>query len=160
MKDTAIDFQALDRECSVFCRYLIGQNPNDYIRKKYRDANLSHAFDPGNPSHPFDDFLVAIAGISPWTTRMIDVYTLFFQRSSVIRKKLVLLLAILESAAPSHRYLDSVDSKIPLLFLMKCVFRSLTFVGLLLIVTVLILPFQLFVRGSVNFIAVCLARHG
>lgn len=159
MKDTAINFKALDRECSVFCRYLIGQAPNDYVRKKYRDANLSHPFAIGNPSPSSDDFLVIIARISPWATRMIDVYSLFFQRSSLVRKKLVLLLAILESASPSHRYLDSVDSTIPLL-LLRCVFRSLTFVILLLIVTVLILPFQLLVRGSASFLGVWLPRHG
>ena len=31
----------LDRECAVFCRYLIGQEPNEYVKKKYRAAHQS-----------------------------------------------------------------------------------------------------------------------
>jgi hypothetical protein len=159
MTDTAVDFKALDRECSVFCRYLIGQAPNDYVKKKYREAHRSRSFARHNPSIPSDDFLVKIARISPWSTRFIDVYSSFFQRTSLVRKKLVLLLAILESAEPSHHYLESVDSTIALI-VVKSVLRSLTFVVLLLIGAVLIFPFQLVFRGGANVIGAWLPRHG
>jgi hypothetical protein len=155
-----INCRVLDRECGVFCRYLIGENPNEYIKKKYRDAHLGHPFTASNASHPFDEFLLGMASVNTWTTRLIDVYSVVFQPSSLVRKKLILLLAILESSAPTHRFLDSVDSNFLLFFLMKCVFRLLTFFGVLVVVIVLIFPLQLFVRGSVNFLRLCLARHG
>src|SRR5262245_43793124 len=109
MDELRFDFTILDRECNVFCRYLIGQTPNDYVRKKYRDAHGSRSLVGGGCISPWDALLIRIARISPWSTRITDVYSRVFYGSSLIRKKLVLLLAILESCAPSHRYLDSVD---------------------------------------------------
>jgi hypothetical protein len=159
MKDTAIELTALDRECSVFCRYLIGQNPNEYVREKYREAHRSRSFSRYNRSKAADGFLVKIARISPWSTQFIDVYSSCFERTSLVRKKLVLLLAILESAAPSHLWLESVDSTIGLI-VVKSALRSVTFVMLLLLSFVVIFPFQMVLRGSANFIGAWLPRHG
>ena len=109
MKDSGVDSSALDRECAVFCRYLIGQEPNEYVKKKYRAAHQARSL-RGDLAHPADDFLVKAASIGPWSTKIIDAYTRVFHPFSMVRKKLVLLLAILECCAPPHAHLDSVDS--------------------------------------------------
>ena len=160
MKETPIDFKILDRECSIFCRYLIGQAPNDYVSKRYRDAHRSYPFTNSGSSGLSEDLLMKIARTSPWCARIIDIYSRFFQPFSVIRKKLVLLLAILESCAPTHFYLDSVDSDLISLLPLKLVLRCLTFAILLLVVILTILPLQLVVRGGANVIRLWLPSHG
>ena len=160
MNKAKTDLTILNRECGVFCRYLIGQTPNDYVRKKYRDAHRGRPFVSGDCFGPWDGFLVSIATIGPWSTRIVDVYSRVFRGSSLIRKKLVLLLAILESCEPSHRYLDSVDSnKIPLLAL-RLASGCLTFVMMLVIVIVAILPLQLVVWAAAKFQGLSLTHHG
>ncbi len=155
-----MDPKTLDRECSVFCRYLLGQEPNEYVKKKYREAHQSRSFNRGEHSDPGDGFLVKIARINPWSAKIIDAYSRVFRPYSTIRKKLVLLLAILESCAPTHGYLDSVDSNsIPLLAL-RLVQRCLTFALILMVGIGVILPVELILRGSTKCLVLWLPRHG
>ena len=85
------------------------------VREKKVSGGASNRFSAERPRYPADGFLVKVAGIGPWSTKIIDAYTRVFRPFSTVRKKLILLLAILESCAPTHAYLDSVDSgSIPL----------------------------------------------
>lgn len=119
----------LDAEARCFGRYLLGQTPNDYAVAKYRyyhDTLRSQLGDQrvyelpdqpgdrigdesGGSGDRFDRFLLGVARRHPWLTRMADAYGRFFRPRGLLRKKLVLLLAILESCHPSHKMLDSVD---------------------------------------------------
>jgi len=154
-----LDYNALDRECAVFCRYLIGQEPNEYVKKKYRAAHKT-GFLRGERTYPTDSFLVKAAGIGPWSTKIIDAYTRLFRPFSTVRRKLVLLLAILESCAPTHTYLDSVDSNsIPFLFV-RFIQRCLTFALIVIVSIVVILPVELMLRASVKCLVLWLPRHG
>jgi len=155
-----IDADLLDRECSVFCRYLIGQKPDDYVKRKYWEAHRDHTLSGSGLSNRFDSLLVKIAGISPWTTKPIDVYARVFQPHSLVRKKLILLLAILESCAPTYEYLDIVDSANVLRFFMASFQRCFIFAVLLLVATVAILPIGLVVRGGLKVITTLVPRHG
>jgi hypothetical protein len=159
MKDSGVDSGALDRECTVFCRYLIGQEPNQYVKEKYRAAHQTRSL-RGELTHPADDFLVKAARIGPWSTKIIDSYTRVFRPFSMVRKKLVLLLAILECCAPTHAYLDSVDSNSIPLLLVRFTHRCLTFALIVMGGILLILPAELLLRGSVKHIASWLPRHG
>ena len=143
-----MDVKALDRECVVFCRYLIGQEPSEYVKRKYREAHQSRSFNHGEHSDPADGLLVKIARIHPWSTNIIDAYTRVFRPFSTVRKKLVLLLAVLETCAPTHAYLDSLDSaSVPLLCL-RLVQRCLTFALIVIVSALVILPADLVLRGS------------
>jgi len=158
MKTARLDDHTLDRECTVFCRYLIGQEPNDYVKQKYRAAHRTSPL--GDAGDAADAFLIKVAGIGSWSTKIIDAYTRVFRPFSILRKKLVLLLAVLESCAPTHAYLDSVDSSsIPLLFL-RLVQRCLIFVLLVIVGVVVILPVELILRGSAKCFVFWLPRHG
>lgn len=96
----------LNNECNVFCYYLINQKPSKYVLEKYQDAHRVGSINRNIDSN-FDKLLISIAKIS-FFTKLVDVYTSIFFKGAVFRKKLILLLAILESCAPTCYYLDSV----------------------------------------------------
>jgi len=160
MTDSLIDRDALDRESLVFCRYLVGEKPNDYIQRKYREAHRSRPLASRDPSLPAEDLLVRIARISPLTTRIIDSYTRVVRPVSLIRKKLVLLLAILESSAPTYKYIDSVDAISIPAFLLRSVQRFLSFALLSAVAILLVFPLDLVLRGSTKFGVSWLPRNG
>jgi hypothetical protein len=151
--------EALDRECAVFCRYLIGQQPNEYVKEKYRAGHRAGSLWNGGECSA-DAFLVKVAGIAPWITKLVDSYARVFRPSSTVRKKLVLLLAILESCAPTHAYLDAVDSgAVPLLFL-RLICRCVIFVLVLTLGVLLLFPVELALRGNVKRLFLWAPRNG
>jgi hypothetical protein len=159
MTTSATEKSALDRECSIFCRYLIGREPNEYVKHKYRTAHQTSSLQ-GDAWDAADAFLVKVAGIGSWSTRIIDAYTRVFRPFSIIRKKLVLLLAILESCAPTHAYLDTADSSpIPFLFV-RFIQRGVSFLLILLIGISIVLPAELMLRASAKCIVFWLPRNG
>jgi nucleoside-diphosphate-sugar epimerase len=137
---------ALDRECRLFCRYLVGQQPTRYVVEKYRDGNeRCLAADGSNPSR-FDVALVRIAGKSRLFTKLVDSYTSVFFKGALAKKKLVLLLAILESSPPTDRYLDSVDSPNKLGIYFKMGLRGMVFVLALVLSAAAFLPLRIVLR--------------
>ena len=159
MKEPFID-EALDRECSVFCRYLIGQEPNEYVKRKYRDAHRSLSWARVDQANPSDIFLLHVARIRPWSSKVIDAYARVFRPASLVRKKLILLLAILESCAPSHLYLDAVDASSIPAFVLKSLPRCATFVLAFSLAVFLIFPLELAARGSAKLSVLWSPRHG
>ena len=108
----------LERECRVFTRHLIGSDPGDYVTARYVDA---HRVRPGFAPHSrLDLFLCSFAGASPVTARLADAWAAVFAPGSTLRRKLVLLLAMLESSAPHYRRLEEVSGG-----------RGVAFVGLI-----------------------------
>jgi len=147
MREPSVDHEALDRECAVFCRYLIGQQPSEYVKRKYREAHQSRLFNHVLPD-PRDSLLVTLARIGPWSTKIIDSYARVVRPFSTVRKKLVLLLAILECCSPANAYLDSVDSHSIALLLLRFVQRCLTFNLIIVVSIFVILPVDLVLRVS------------
>ncbi len=91
--------------------------------------------------------LVKIAIISPATTWIVDTYARMFHRAALIRKKVVLLLAILECSSPSHHYLDTPDSsRLPWLIL-KSVGIGVSCILAAVVATSVILPIALGARA-------------
>ena len=83
----------LERECRVFTRYLVGREPSEYVRAKYADA---HTIVPAYATlDAFHRRLLGIARTGPAFTRLADAYTRAFAPRGALRKKLILLLAIL-----------------------------------------------------------------
>jgi hypothetical protein len=98
----------MDRECTAFATYLTGREPNGYVKDRYRLAHergeLANIPEPG----AFERALVWLATF-PFAARIVDVYTALFMKRAVVRKKLVLVLAILECCAPSYHYFEHPD---------------------------------------------------
>lgn len=96
----------LERECGVFCRYLGNQTANGYVLRKYRDGHSSSTFRARCPPQTIDRVLLHLALTHPLGTKMADAYACVFTPRGVLRHKLVLLLAILESCAPTYKVFD------------------------------------------------------
>ncbi len=99
----------INTECRVFCRYLTGQLPDPYISRKYAEA-----FSPRQPlsrdlQSEFDALLVRLAVIHPLFTRTVDIFSRIFYTDSTLRKRLVLLLALLEIQSSTAVELDYPD---------------------------------------------------
>jgi hypothetical protein len=94
----------LRRECHVFCRFLIGREPSRYVADKYVSG---HASLPAAGVDVLDRALLACAGGAPWMTGVADSYAAVARRDALLRKKLVLLLAILENSPDTHLACDT-----------------------------------------------------
>jgi hypothetical protein len=100
----------LNLECVRFARYLTKQAVTPYVLEKYRDAHVRHPRLDAATAPRFDRLLVAIArahGLGAW---LVDTYTAVFLKPAIIRQKWVLLVAILESTAPTAAIFDAPDS--------------------------------------------------
>jgi hypothetical protein len=95
----------LDAECRIFTRYLLGRDPDDYVTARYAAAHAEIAALAAVDS--FDESLVAFARIGPVFTKITDSYASLFSPRAALRKKLVLLLAILETRSPFHQTIDA-----------------------------------------------------
>jgi hypothetical protein len=96
----------LAREVDVFCRYLCGAPAGEYVLAQYLGAHAAGVVElPSTTS--FDRALVRMARASPALTRALDAYARVFANGGLLRRKLVLLLAILETKSPTAEQLDA-----------------------------------------------------
>ena len=98
MADATHLMNGLDRECRAFSDYLTGEEPTDYIIRKYRAGHAAIPCQSRRPVNPFEVALVGFAGKGRIRARMADAYARIFFPHGALRQKLVLLLAILETA--------------------------------------------------------------
>jgi hypothetical protein len=89
----------LDRESEVFARYLTGKGAGDYVRRKYREAHERGALGPSSAS---DRALVDVARRGTWWARLADAHARLFAPGGLLRRKLVLVLALLECREPAR----------------------------------------------------------
>ena len=116
------DLATIDRECAVFTRYLVGQPHTDYIHKQYEMAVLARDLANDAEFAAFDRRTLNFARRNVFFTRVTDAYCAIFHRHGVLRRKLILLLAILEHAAPTADRFDR--PKNPRLY--RCRHKSFT----------------------------------
>ena len=130
----------LKRECEVFCQYLIDAEPTEYVLQKYEDAHKLSSSNRAVKLELFDRTLLTIARIGPLATRLVDGYAALFFGNSSVRRKLILLLAILESCAPFHSRLDTIDEGPSAIIAARTVRRVCASGFLLLIAVVTLVP--------------------
>jgi hypothetical protein len=112
----------LDAECHVFTRHIMGCAPDPYVCAKYQAA---HTVMPALlTADRFDESLVAFARSGPLCTKVADSYARVFSRGSALRKKLVLLLAILETRPPFHGKIDQAIGGPAVLVLARLALRT------------------------------------
>jgi hypothetical protein len=98
------DETRLKRECRTLGSYLIGTTPDAYVVAKYARA---HAVSPVYSSTDrFELLLVRLAGANRSLARIVDAYAAVLAPTALVRRKLILLLAILETCAPSSQIID------------------------------------------------------
>ena len=130
----------LDRECQTFCRFLLQHEPTEYVLQKYHDAHVVCGVREPEPATSFDAVLLRIGRVHPWLTRLADVYGRLLLPGSRLRVKLVLLLAILESCAPTEaRFRLSQAGYLPVV-LLRLLFYGVGFATHLILALLLFLP--------------------
>lgn len=100
-----VERAALDAECRVFTRHLLGVAPAPAVVDAYIAA---HERAPHYAAETaFDRRLVAAAVRHPVVARLADAYGRLLAPTGLLRRKLVLLLAILETTPPHYRAVDA-----------------------------------------------------
>jgi hypothetical protein len=85
---------ALRTEARQFSRYLIGAEPSDALVARYCDAN---AILFAAPPSPRDRARLAFAAAHPWAIPLLDAALAVSDPTSLFRKKLLVMMAILET---------------------------------------------------------------
>jgi|GEM_PF-852457 hypothetical protein len=135
--------QVLDLECNTLTHYLIQRAPTPYILAKYREAHQVSPKLARLGAAPFDRFLVELSRKNIALTKLVDAYTALFFRNAAVRKKMVLLLAILESCAPTYPIFDQPDANGRAAFLLCFVRQGIVFALSLMVAAILLLPLHL-----------------
>ena len=117
----------LDRECRVYCEYLLGEVPDAYVAAKYRAANLARNLCGPAPENGFEAFLLRLARRGGMFTGMVDTFTGVFGRRSVFRKKMTMLVAILESCGSWHDQIGSAAPGSKTALFLRLAFQGLGF---------------------------------
>ena len=133
----------LERECRVYTQYLIGQQPTPYVLAKYLDYHRVSGAIADLESDRFDRLLVSVSAFGPVFTQLVDSYTARFYKGSAVRRKLVLLLALLECSPPSFQYLDAADSASMSAIVFRMIARAGLYAIALLVSMLLLLPIHL-----------------
>ena len=131
----------LEAECDVFARYLTGSGASDYLKRKYREAHAQAQGALGAPSSAFDRALVAVARRGIWCTRSADAHARLFASGGLLRKKLVLVLALLECSAPAR--VDVPRSRSGAGFFLRAAWLGTSFALLACLATLFFLPLRL-----------------
>jgi len=99
----------LDSECAVFCRYLIGADPSPATTALYRRAHELGTLAPRESDGRFQHALVALARWGTWPARLADCHSRIFSQAGLLRRKLTLVLALLECDPTAFERVDRVD---------------------------------------------------
>jgi NADH dehydrogenase len=130
-----------ERECVVFSDYLLGYAADAYVKRKYAEATA--VVDGLTPRHPFDAFVLRFAAKNKLCTRLAAAYARVFLPGAVLHRKLILLLAILESNPPSSRMIDAPVKGPRALLLIRLGVRGLLAVLSLIAGTLVLAPARL-----------------
>lgn len=135
-------------ECVLFSSYLVGKKPNQYIIEKYKKAHEGLNLLPENR---FDKVLIGLANRNSFLTRLSDTYCQIFFKKSLLRKKLTLLLGILESSASTYQNFEKANgSALPILFI-RLFWILFLFILTAIVSILLLLPLQLFTKTIPGF---------
>ncbi len=94
----------LKKECALFTHYLIGRGPDEYVQKKYIKAHNISIYE--RDAGLFDSLLIKAANRNEFILKLADSYTSIFYKNAVLRKKLVLMLSILECCNSTYGDVD------------------------------------------------------
>jgi NADH dehydrogenase len=134
--------ERLNNECRAVCRYLLNSEPNEYVLRKYREAHNQRGAGPDLSSGLFERILVRLSRGGRLGARLVDSYTRVFCKRAVIRKKLILVLAILETTYPYCTDIDSVSCSSKAEFLGSMAIRTVGFAVLCMVSASVLAPLQ------------------
>ena len=99
----------------MFTKYLVSREVSEYVTERYVDYHATCGSAQIVDRRNFDDFVLRIVRRAPWCLSFVDSYTSVFVKHSLLRNKLIVLLAILECTPPYCDEIDSASRKGPLI---------------------------------------------
>jgi len=99
--DTNEDQFRLQQECRTFTRYLMHREPDSYVLRKYLECHAA-VFQDASIVVPIDNALLRFARKGRFWTRIADAYARIFRPRGTLRRKLILIFAILENSRAYH----------------------------------------------------------
>jgi hypothetical protein len=134
----------LARECRLFTRYLVDGAADAALVGKYAAA---HGVRPElSPGSRFERIDLGLARQGVWPARMADAHARIFAPRTALRRKLILLLAILETTPPHARRIDDPGGVPPALVPLRLVGHGLLAMAVLAVGSIILLPAQLACR--------------
>lgn len=130
----------LERECRLFSKYLIELWPSEYVLKKYQEAHQLGHPSLGRPIQLFDDILIWLARRHTFVLRLADTYAGLFYKDALLRRKLVLLLAILECSPGAFEQLDRPEVRTQPALYGLCILKGLTLAAMSLLAVAILAP--------------------
>jgi hypothetical protein len=131
----------LEQECRTYARYLTGRSPEPYVVAKYLEC---HAVCGARvaPADSFDRWLTEASARGPFRARLADTYASRFLKQAAVRRKLVLMLALLECSPRSFASLDAAGGGgLPGTFV-SLAFGAALYAGVLALAVLVFLPAQ------------------
>jgi len=137
----------LESECSVFTRYLTKVGPTAYVMAHYINATMARGLALDRDLAPFDRTMLRFARRNQMFTRWADAYSAILHRSGAMRRKLVVLAAILEHVPPTSDIFDRPLVMRPAVTLLHLMTHGVGFA-------------LSFIVGATIFVPLRLMRHG
>lgn len=128
------------KECEILGRYLVNSDVNAYTKEKYIQGHKKLCI--GTANGFIDRLLMKRATKGLFWVGIADVYSSIICRNALIRKKILLMIAILECQQPSYQILDTVEKKHRYWLYLELVKRALVFSANLILSIILIGPFH------------------
>lgn len=145
------DEKRLKAECSMFCNYLIGTIPAADIESHYVKANTQHNLANKAGFSTFDQTTLRLALRGPVFARSIDAFCALFRRRGVLRRKLIIISAILEHTALAGDRYDKATAKGAGGTILELIVNGLSFGICLIFAALVLLPIRLLnLSGSVK----------
>jgi nucleoside-diphosphate-sugar epimerase len=136
----------LEEECRSFAAYLIGLLPSPYVEEQYTRAAQAHKLGFDEDLSCFDRVTLRLARRGSIFARCADSYCALFHRAGALRRKLIVLAAILESVSPTNESFDRLESRRVAFTALSLVGYGLTFAVSLLLGAVVLFPADLLCR--------------
>jgi uncharacterized protein YbjT (DUF2867 family) len=132
----------LAAECDVFARQIVGRPASDSVKKAYRQA-LRVTGMADAPTRPFEAFSLALARKGKVFAGWVDSYSALLHRRGSVRRRMIVLAAILENTPDGGGAFDSPASvgKVPALA--RLALAGATGCGSLALALVILVPTRL-----------------
>jgi hypothetical protein len=132
--------RVLEEECRTYAAYLLGTAPGAYVREQYVRAAYAHDLALDEDFTRFDRITLAVARKGRPFARCADAYCALFHPRGALRRKLIVLAAILEHVAPTSEAFDRTSPKPAALAVLSLAAYSSIFAVSLLLGAVVLAP--------------------
>ena len=119
--------RAVRQECDTFVRYLTGRPPSEYVRAQYLKGVEARGLANDQGFTEFDQASLRLARRGPVAARLADAHCAFFRRRGALRRKLILLLAVLEHVSPSNAIVDDSANRGPFMAILGLIGAGIGF---------------------------------